>query len=87
MTNATKIVLQILKQKSQRILFSGIVVTFVLEFVNVMQGSREIYAKWLIHLARGTSLGCYVGKETSPTRHPVPIQFLVLLLDLSYLPF
>ena len=45
MTNATEIVLQIFKQKSQRVLFSGIVVAFVLEFVNVMQGSQGIYSK------------------------------------------
>ena len=45
MTNATEIVLQILRQKLQRVLFSGIVVAFVLEFVNVMKGSRGIYAK------------------------------------------
>ncbi len=43
MTNATGIVIQILKQKSQRVLFSGIVVTFVKEFVDVMKGSRVIY--------------------------------------------
>ena len=43
MTDATRIVLQILKQKSQRVLFSGIVVTFVKEFVDVMKGSRGIY--------------------------------------------
>ena len=45
MTNATGIVLQILKQKSQRVLSSGIVVTFVQEFVNVMQGSRDMEEK------------------------------------------
>ena len=45
MTNATEIVLLILKQKSQRVLFSGMVVTFVLEFVNVMKGSQGIYKK------------------------------------------
>ena len=45
MTNATEIVLQILKQKSQRVLFSGIVVTFVKEFVDVMKESRGIYKK------------------------------------------
>ena len=47
MTNATEIVLQILKQKSQRVLFSGIVVTFVKEFVDVMKGSQGIYKKFI----------------------------------------
>ncbi len=44
MTNATGIVLPILKQKSQKVLFSGIVETFVKELVDVMKGSRGIYA-------------------------------------------
>ena len=47
MTTATKIVLQILNKSHKGSCFSGIVVTFVKEFVDVMKGSRGIYEKFI----------------------------------------
>ena len=47
MTNATKIVLQILNKSHKGSCFSGIVVTFVKEFVDVMKGSRGIFKRFI----------------------------------------
>ena len=57
----TEIVIQILKLKSQRVLFSGIVVTLALEFVNVMKGNRGIYDKYTYYkIAREHPLFSYI---------------------------